>query len=209
MKTTTMRMKRIWTLLSHSHEIQTMNSILPTMMKKVIQKKKKNQEVYVSNNYLTIVSVFLDGTQVAAVSDIAVVDPDEHISDGEDSEAEDDLIKATDNLVLVGHVDDDASSLEVYVYNEEENSFYVHHDFLLPSFPLCIEWMNYDPESKDPGNMCAIGCIDPIITIWDLDIQDTLEPAVKLGSKGKRKKGIEKFGHTDAVLDLSWNTNFP
>lgn len=151
---------------------------------------------------------FSDETQVAAVSDVAVIDPDEHISDGEDSEAEDDLIKPTDNLLLVGHVDDDASSLEVYVYNEEENSFYVHHDFLLPSFPLCIEWMNYDPESKEPGNMCAIGCIDPIITIWDLDIQDTLEPALKLGSKGKRKKGIEKFGHKDAVLDLSWNKNF-
>lgn len=89
--------------------------------------------------------LFEDGTQVAAVSDIAVVDPDENISDGEDSEADDDLIKPTDNLLLVGHVDDDASSLEVYVYNEEENSFYVHHDFLLPSFPLCIEWMNYDP----------------------------------------------------------------
>lgn len=105
-------------------------------------------------------------------------------------------------------MDDDASSLEVYVYNETENSFYVHHDFLLPSFPLCIEWMNYDPESKEPGNLCAIGCIDPVITIWDLDIQDTLEPAIKLGSKGKRKKGIEKFGHRDAVLDLSWNKNF-
>lgn len=154
-------------------------------------------------------SQFADDRQVAAVSDIAVIDSNEPIeSDGEDSEAEDDLIKPTDNLLLVGHVDDDASSLEVYVYNEAENSFYVHHDFLLPSFPLCIEWMNYDPESKETGNLCAIGCIDPIITIWDLDIQDTLEPAIKLGSKGKRKKGIEKFGHRDAVLDLSWNKNF-
>lgn len=96
----------------------------------------------------------------------------------------------------------------ILVYNEEEGSLYVHHDFLLPSFPLCIEWMNYDPESKDPGNMCAIGCMDPIITIWDLDIQDTLEPAIKLGSKGNRKKNVPQFGHTDAVLDLSWNTNF-
>lgn len=152
-----------------------------------------------------------DDRQVAAVSDIAVIDPNDPADDGEDgadSEAEDDLIKPTDNLLLVGHVDDDASSLEVYVYNESENSFYVHHDFLLPSFPLCIEWLNYDPESKETGNLCAIGCIDPIITLWDLDIQDTLEPAIKLGSKGKRKKGIEKFGHTDAVLDLSWNKNF-
>lgn len=95
------------------------------------------------------------------------------------------------------------------MYNEIENSFYVHHDFLLPSYPLCIEWMNYDPETKDTGNICAIGSMDPIVTLWDLDIQDTLEPILKLGSKGSRKKNIEKFGHTEAVLDLSWNTNFP
>lgn len=31
-----------------------------------------------------------------------------------DSEAEDDIIKSTDNLVLVGHVEDDASILEVF-----------------------------------------------------------------------------------------------
>lgn len=57
--------------------------------------------------------------------------------------------------------------------------------------------------------MCAIGCIEPIISIWDLDIQNSLEPAIQLGSKAKRKKGIPQVGHTDAVLDLSWNTNFP
>lgn len=57
-----------------------------------------------------------EATQVAAISDIATVDPndDENASDGEDSEAEDDKIKPNDNLVLVGHVDDDAASLEVY-----------------------------------------------------------------------------------------------
>lgn len=51
---------------------------------------------------------------MAAIGDIATVDPDERLSDAADSEDEDDLIKPTDNLVLVGHVDDDAASLEVY-----------------------------------------------------------------------------------------------
>lgn len=57
-----------------------------------------------------------ESTQVAAIGDIATVDPadGENVSDGEDSEAEDDKIKPNDNLVLVGHVDDDAASLEVY-----------------------------------------------------------------------------------------------
>lgn len=66
--------------------------------------------------------------------------------------------------------------------------------------------MRHDPESQDPGNMCAIGAMDPVITVWDLDILDTLEPALKLGN---RKRGASKIGHKDAVLDLSWNTNFP
>lgn len=57
--------------------------------------------------------------------------------------------------------------------------------------------------------MVAIGSMDPVITIWDLDIQDSLEPTFKLGSKGNRKKKVAKFGHKDAVLDLSWNPEFP
>lgn len=32
----------------------------------------------------------------------------------EDSEEEDDIIKPSDNLILVGHVEDDSASLEVY-----------------------------------------------------------------------------------------------
>lgn len=42
-----------------------------------------------------------------------------------------------------------------------------------------------------------------------MDIQDSLEPTFKLGSKGSKKKKKEKYGHTDAVLDLSWNRNLP
>lgn len=55
-----------------------------------------------------------DNAQVASIGDIAVVDTNEHLSDEADSEDEEDKIKPTDNLVLVGHVDDDAASLEVY-----------------------------------------------------------------------------------------------
>lgn len=64
----------------------------------------------------------------------------------------------------------------------------------------------------------------PVIHVMDLDIVDCLEPAYVLGSadsessnpvavqfKKKSKKGKKKrehIGHKDAVLDLSWNTNF-
>ncbi|XP_050074520.1 periodic tryptophan protein 1 homolog [Anopheles maculipalpis] len=145
------------------------------------------------------------GTSGLHLSTVAVIDPTENIQDDEDSDAEDEIIKPTDNLILVGHVQNDSASMEVYIYNEEEGSLYIHHDFLLPSPPLCIEWLSFDPGSDKPGNMCAIGCMEPIITLWDLDIQDSIEPVCKLGSKGSRKKNLPKLGHTDAVLDISWN----
>ncbi|CAH2017676.1 unnamed protein product [Acanthoscelides obtectus] len=125
----------------------------------------------------------------------------------DDSEKEDDLIKPTDNLILVGHVEKDASVLEVHIYNEEEESFYVHHDIFLPSFPLCLEWLNYEPNSPK-GNYCAVGSLSPIIEVWDIDLVNVLEPAFTLGRSGSRKKNKERIGHTDAVLALAWNKTF-
>lgn len=125
--------------------------------------------------------------------------------DDSDSEIDNEIIRSDDNLLLVGHVQDDMSILEVYVYNHESKDFYVHHDLLLPSVPLCFEWIGYDPGSEETGNLCAIGDLGPIIKVWDLDIIDCLKPAFTLGKKKKEpKKG---FKHTDAVLDIAWNKN--
>lgn len=126
----------------------------------------------------------------------------------DDSEKEDDIIKSDDNLVLIGHVDGDASILEIFVYNEAEGSFYCHHDILLPSFPLCIEWLSFDPSDPMPANLCAIGSMTSIIEVWDLDLIDCLEPAFKLGRKPSKKKKLTRIGHRDAVLDLAWNKNY-
>lgn len=125
----------------------------------------------------------------------------------DDSEKDDDIIKPSDNLLLVGRVNGDASILEVYIHNEEEGSLYCHHDLFLPAFPLCIEWMDFEP-GQPQGNYCAIGSMSPVIDIWDLDIINCLEPAYTLGKKGNKKKKIKPVGHKDAVLDISWNPNF-
>ncbi|XP_061709081.1 periodic tryptophan protein 1 homolog [Cydia pomonella] len=129
-------------------------------------------------------------------------------TDGPDSDEEDDIIKPSDNLLLVGHVESDASVLEVYIFNKEEDSFYVHHDIVLPWFPLCIEWLSHDPSDTKPGNLCALGGMDSVIQVWDLDIENCLEPAFKLGRKPNKRKKTQRVGHKNAVLDMSWNRNF-
>lgn len=139
---------------------------------------------------------------VEVVEDEKIENPDEFSDD------EDELIKPNDNLVLVGRVEADCSSVEVYVYNEEENSLYVHHDFLLPFHILCIEPFEHDPGSQSPGNLCAIGGMEPIIHIYDLDIHQPLEPVMELGKKPNKKKGTKRVGHKDAILDLAWNKNY-
>lgn len=52
--------------------------------------------------------------QFANLGDVAVIDSSEPAQDDEDSEAEDDIIKSNDNLLIVGHVDEDAASLEIF-----------------------------------------------------------------------------------------------
>ena len=58
------------------------------------------------------------------------------------------------------------------------------------------------------GNLLAVGSMSPAIEVWDLDVVNVLEPAYKLGTKGKKKKKIAGVGHKDAVLSLAWNREY-
>ena len=91
------------------------------------------------------------------------------------------------------------------VYNDVEDAFYVHHDILLPSYPMAMEWLHFDPGENTNGNLVAVGTMNPIIDVWDLDLVDCLEPVFSLGQKGSKKRKIPHVGHKDAVLSLAWN----
>ncbi|EDQ92806.1 uncharacterized protein MONBRDRAFT_13313 [Monosiga brevicollis MX1] len=129
----------------------------------------------------------------------------------DDEDADDFRVKPTDNFVVVGRSEEALSHIEVHLYNEEEDSFFVHHDILLDSFPLALTWVGYDPGAEDhKGNLIAVGTMEKEIDLWDLDVIDAPEPAFKLGGierskKGKKKVRPRRIGHKKEVLSLAWN----
>lgn len=68
-----------------------------------------DEDEYNFNNYDNELNL-----QFANLGDVAVIDSSEQLQNDDDSEAEDDVIKPSDNLLIVGHVDEDAASLEVF-----------------------------------------------------------------------------------------------
>lgn len=111
--------------------------------------------------------------------------------DEEDEENLDYHIKPTDNLIVAGHVHKDESSIEIYVYDNQTESFYLHHDIIQADYPCCVRWIGH--HRNQAKNLAAAGYMSPEILLWDLDVIDVLEPLETLS------------GHKDAVIDISWN----
>ncbi|TBU33419.1 transducin family protein/WD-40 repeat family protein [Dichomitus squalens] len=118
----------------------------------------------------------------------------------EDQEREELEVLPTDNLLVVAKTEDEISQLEIFVYEESEDNLYAHHDLMLPSFPLCLEWLDFPPVSSparrdssgsngEPisqfGNFIAVGTLEPEIEIWSLDTVDAMYPDMVLGRPDK------------------------
>lgn len=155
-------------------------------------------------------------------------DPYVTLTQEEKKEEEDEIreelqVLPSDNMLVSAKTEDDLSILEVHVYDDSQENLYVHHDLMLPSFPLCLEWLDYAPGTGVPGNLIAVGTFEPEIEIWSLDKIDGMYPDTILGKleqgksaklsapaagTGKKKSKLTKANdeyHTDAILSLSWN----
>ena len=132
--------------------------------------------------------------------EFANVEYDPRLENYEDEEAEDNIISPNDCLLVSGVQNGDFSELHVYVYVQETSSLYIHHDIILSAYPLCLQWLPYNPKSSNTlGNCLAVGSFLPEIEVWDLDLLDALEPVEVLGgikrveskSGKKRKKTVK------------------
>ncbi|EYU20577.1 hypothetical protein ABFS82_08G084500 [Erythranthe guttata] len=147
------------------------------------------------------------------------VDPYLKDKDEDDSEEEEDItIKPEDAVIVCARNEDDVSHLEVWILEDPtdgDSNMYVHHDIVIPAFPLCTAWLDCPLNGGDKGNFIAVGSMEPTIEIWDLDIMDEVQPTATLGGiiekkkKGKKKTIKYKDGsHTGPVLGLAWNKEY-
>uniref|UniRef100_A0A8D1MNC2 Periodic tryptophan protein 1 homolog n=1 Tax=Sus scrofa TaxID=9823 RepID=A0A8D1MNC2_PIG len=126
-------------------------------------------------------------------------DPYVTLKDTEQYEREDFLIKPSDNLIVCGRAEQDQCNLEVHVYNQEEDSFYVHHDILLSAYPLSMEFVYVMllifkrwPDLFPPflRNVLASASADNTVILWDMSLG---KPAASLAV------------HTDKVQTLQFH----
>lgn len=123
-----------------------------------------------------------------------IVESDPYNKGGEEPEEdEDDVIKPTDYLLAVGKSIDPDSSLEVHIFDGVEKAFYPHHEYMIPSFPLCITWMPCAPYTRVDGSYCAVSSMLPHIEIWNMNVMESVIPVTWL------------TGHTDAVPSVQFN----
>lgn len=78
------------------------------------------------------------------------------------------------------------------------SNLYVHHDILLPAFPLSVAWTDCSPSGRvEAGNFAAVGTMSPGVEIWDLDVTDSVEPVASLGGElpgSKEPKEVSQEG---------------
>jgi len=148
-------------------------------------------------------------------------DADSNYSGASESEDEKEALtlRKNDNMLICAKCKKSSNCLEVYVFNHESNDFYVHHHIdLYESSPICLQWLDFDagfdPNDdngttsgpvSDKGSFIAVGTMESLIQIWDLNVVNQMEPDFVLGEIPLNgETSSKKYSHQDAVLDLAW-----
>ncbi|KAH9047374.1 WD40-repeat-containing domain protein [Lactarius hengduanensis] len=125
-------------------------------------------------------------------------DDDPYITLKEDDGPEREEIRGlADNVLVTAVVEQNVPQLHFFVSDEPTEYLGPHHDLLLSSMPLCLEWLDYPlssatgkEESMDTedgpgsrfGNYVAIGTLEPEIEIYSIDLLDSVYPDAVLGN---------------------------
>ena len=103
----------------------------------------------------------------------------------------------TDNILVSAIVEQNVPQLHFFVYDESTEYLGPHHDLLLSSMPLCLEWLDYPissttsamdtgndlaPSPSQFGSYIAIGTMDPEIEIFSVDLLESVYPDMVLGN---------------------------
>jgi periodic tryptophan protein 1 len=201
-----------------SNEIESAKKCVTT------NETKDNQDKSSENSSLESGGEFTDSGDALFQDVNKLTMKDEIIGDGVEEEDEEDLddlkIRPSDRLLVCGRNEDEVSYLDVYVYEEDGKNLFVHHDFMIPTFPLCVQPINTVLLEGEGRNFLAIGMFDTDIEVWNLDVIEASFPTLILKGQQKeenspRKKGKKKnaspvvidpdSGHSDAIMSLSWH----
>ncbi|SOV16595.1 rRNA processing WD-repeat protein, putative [Plasmodium gaboni] len=193
-------------------------------------KHKKKRKKGKSKKYEVLENIFNDEREYKK----NIVD-DNLISKDKKYVYEDELnIEENDSIVINGKIYSDMGTIEIHIFNYDEDIFNIYDDVIIDNYPLCIEaiYQSYFNEK----NILAVGTLNPSIQLWDINNIDMLEPLHFLGddemkilkkkNKKKRKlknnnnihnekenvKNISKQeikGHTDCVTSLNSSKLLP
>lgn len=75
--------------------------------------------------------------------------------------------------------------MEIYVYEKETMNLFVYNDFILSSFPVCLEWLETDftvveDNSVKRANIGIVGFMNSEIELWDLNEENPHTPFITL-----------------------------
>jgi periodic tryptophan protein 1 len=99
-------------------------------------------------------------------------------------------------MIVTAIVEQNVPQLHFFVYDEATEYLGPHHDLLLSSMPLCLEWLDYPVSSTASamdtgditassssrfGNYIAIGTMEPEVEIFSVDQLESVYPDMVLG----------------------------